>query len=34
MIAFGLIIVLAVEADVLRNHLEARSRTLQAGATK
>jgi ribose transport system permease protein len=34
MIAIGLIIVLAVEADVLRNHLEARSRTLQAGATK
>lgn len=31
MIAIGLIIVLAVEADVLRNHLEARVRVLQAG---
>ncbi|MEO8531248.1 MAG: ABC transporter permease, partial [Deltaproteobacteria bacterium] len=31
MIAIGLIIVLAVEADVLRNHLEAKSRTQQAG---
>ncbi|MCB1355064.1 MAG: ABC transporter permease [Maritimibacter sp.] len=31
MIAIGAIIVLAVEADVLRNHLEARARTLQAG---
>lgn len=31
MIAIGLIIVLAVEADVLRNHLEARMRVLQAG---
>ncbi|HUG60866.1 MAG TPA: ABC transporter permease, partial [Methylomirabilota bacterium] len=31
MIAVGLIIVLAVEADVLRNHLEARSRAQQAG---
>lgn len=30
MIAIGLIIVLAVEADVLRNHLEARARALQA----
>jgi len=30
MIAIGLIIVLAVEADVLRNHLEARARVLQA----
>ena len=30
MIAIGLIIVLAVEADVLRNRLEARARTLQA----
>jgi ribose transport system permease protein len=30
MIALGLIIVLAVEADVLRNRLEARARTLQA----
>jgi len=29
MIAIGLIIVLAVEADVLRNHLESRARTLQ-----
>ena len=32
MVAIGLIIVLAVEADVLRNHLEARARTQQAGA--
>jgi ribose transport system permease protein len=31
MIAIGLIIVIAVEADVLRNHLEARARTMQAG---
>ena len=30
MIAIGLIILLAVEADVLRNRLEARARTLQA----
>jgi ribose transport system permease protein len=30
MIAIGLIIVVAVEADVLRNRLEARARTLQA----
>lgn len=30
MIAIGLIIVAAVEADVLRNHLEARARTIQA----
>ncbi len=30
MIAIGVIIVLAVESDVLRNHLEARARTLQA----
>lgn len=30
MIAIGLIIVVAVEADVLRNHLEARARVLQA----
>lgn len=30
MIAIGVIIVLAVEADVLRNHLEARARTLQS----
>jgi ribose transport system permease protein len=31
MIAIGLIIVIAVEADVLRNNLEARARTMQAG---
>jgi len=31
MIAIGLIIVVAVEADVLRNHLEARVRVAQAG---
>jgi ribose transport system permease protein len=31
MIAIGLIIVLAVEADVLRNHLESRVRVVQAG---
>jgi len=31
MIAIGAIIVLAVEADVLRNHLEARVRVLQSG---
>jgi ribose transport system permease protein len=30
MIAIGLIIVVAVEADVLRNHLEARARAIQA----
>ena len=30
MIAIGVIIVVAVEADVLRNWLEARARTLQA----
>jgi ribose transport system permease protein len=30
MIAIGLIIVIAVEADVLRNHLEGRARVLQA----
>ncbi|WP_237050904.1 ABC transporter permease [Microvirga ossetica] len=30
MIAVGLIIVIAVEADMLRNHLEARARVLQA----
>ena len=30
MIAIGVIIVLAVEADVLRNHLEARARVLQS----
>ncbi len=32
MIAIGLVIVVAVEADVLRNHLEARARTIQAAA--
>jgi ribose transport system permease protein len=31
MIAIGVIIVIAVEADVLRNRMEARARTLQAG---
>jgi ribose transport system permease protein len=31
MIAIGVIIVIAVEGDVLRNHLEARARTVQAG---
>lgn len=31
MIAIGLIIVVAVEADVLRNHLEARVRVMQSG---
>ncbi len=31
MIAIGLIIVIAVEGDVLRNYLEARARTMQAG---
>jgi ribose transport system permease protein len=31
MIAIGAIIVLAVEADVLRNHLEARTRTQASG---
>lgn len=34
MIAIGLIIVLAVEADVLRNHLEARARVNQARAAQ
>jgi ribose transport system permease protein len=34
MIAIGAIIVLAVEADVLRNHLEARVRVMQAGRTQ
>jgi ribose transport system permease protein len=34
MIAIGLIIVVAVEADVLRNHLEARARTIQAARSK
>lgn len=31
MIAIGLVIVIAVEGDVLRNYLEARARTMQAG---
>ena len=34
MITIGLIIVVAVEADVLRNRLEARARTLQAARTQ
>ena len=34
MIAIGIIIVLAVEADVLRNHLEARVRTLQTARSE
>jgi ribose transport system permease protein len=34
MIAIGLIIVLAVEADVLRNRLEAKARVLQAGRSQ
>ena len=34
MIAIGVIIVLAVEADVLRNHLESRVRVAQAGRTQ
>lgn len=34
MIAIGLVIVVAVEADVLRNFLEARARTIQAAATR
>ena len=34
MIAIGLIIVLAVEADVLRNYLEARVRVMQASRTQ
>jgi ribose transport system permease protein len=34
MIAIGLVIVVAVEADVLRNHLEARARVLQAARTQ
>jgi len=33
MIAIGVIVVLAVEADVLRNYLEARARVLQAART-
>ena len=34
MIAIGLVIVVAVEADVLRNYLEARARTIQASKTQ
>jgi ribose transport system permease protein len=34
MIAIGLVIVVAVEADVLRNHLEAHARTMQATRTQ
>ena len=34
MIAIGLIIVVAVEADVLRNHLEARARAFQAARSE
>jgi ribose transport system permease protein len=34
MIAIGVIIVIAVEADVLRNHLEGRARVLQAARTQ
>jgi len=34
MIAIGVIIVLAVESDVLRNHLEARARTQQARSSR
>ena len=34
MIAIGLVIVVAVEADVLRNYLESRARTLQAGKSQ
>jgi ribose transport system permease protein len=34
MIAIGLVIVVAVEADVLRNYLEARARTIQAARTQ
>jgi ribose transport system permease protein len=33
MIAIGLVIVMAVEADVLRSHLEARARVIQAAGT-
>jgi ribose transport system permease protein len=33
MIAIGLVIVVAVEADVLRSHLEARARSIQAAGT-
>jgi ribose transport system permease protein len=34
MIAIGLVIVVAVEADVLRSHLEARARVIQAGSAQ
>ena len=34
MVAIGLVIVAAVEADVLRNYLESRARTLQAGKSQ
>lgn len=34
MVAIGLVIVVAVEADVLRNYLESRARTLQAAKTQ
>jgi ribose transport system permease protein len=34
MIAIGAIIVVAVEADVVRNHLEAKARTVQAASTQ
>jgi ribose transport system permease protein len=34
MVAIGLVIVVAVEADVLRNYLESRVRTLQAGKSQ
>jgi len=34
MIAIGLIIVVAVQGDVLRNHLEARARVMQAARTQ
>jgi ribose transport system permease protein len=34
MIAIGLIIVVAVQADVLRDHLEARARAMQAARTQ
>ena len=34
MIAIGLIIVVAVQGDVLRNHLEARARAMQAARTQ
>jgi ribose transport system permease protein len=34
MIAIGLIIVVAVQGDVFRNHLEARARAMQAARTQ